>query len=88
MPSKVLIFKFYRKNHFHSQFVVIAPFRIRQGQPFNVFVTRFGVKKTISVKITITGNTDSGVPFTPIEKKVTIDYYSSQKWVTIDVSLS
>lgn len=73
--------------HFHSQFVVIAPFRIRQGKPFNVFVTRFGVRKTISVKITITGNTESGAPFTPIVKKAAIDYYSSRKFVTIDVSL-
>ncbi|XP_070502088.1 thioester-containing protein 1 allele R1-like [Chironomus tepperi] len=68
-----------------SVFTVVAPYDIRQGKSYNIYVRGFSIKSTIRFVIRINGTSDSG-EFLDIKRNAKITRDSSRTSVKIDTS--
>lgn len=70
---------------FFSVFTVVAPYDIRQGKSYNIYVRGFSLKNSVRLVIRINGTADSG-EFVNIKKTATLSSSSSKASIKIDVS--
>ncbi|CAG9802375.1 unnamed protein product [Chironomus riparius] len=68
-----------------SVFTVVAPYDIRQGKSYNIYVRGFNIKNSVRLTIRINGTSDSGDVLS-IKKTATITRSSSRTSVSIDTS--